>query len=73
MALLLVPIYLLLLNEASDHGVTPASLPDTPPSGTASAIGLDAGKLAPNFEISTPEGKRQSLAQLRGRPVLINF
>jgi cytochrome c biogenesis protein CcmG, thiol:disulfide interchange protein DsbE len=72
-ALLIIPAYFLLLKETVDATVSPATLLDTPPSNSISAVGVAAGKLAPNFEVSTADGRRQRLAELRGKPVLINF
>jgi thiol-disulfide isomerase/thioredoxin len=63
---------LLFLRKGADDSISPARLLDTPPSGAA-RVGLDTGKLAPDFEISTPDGERVRLSNLRGRPVLINF
>lgn len=36
-------------------------------------VGVDEGKLAPNFEASTFDGERVQLADFRGRPVFLNF
>ena len=72
-ALLALPVYYFLLSEPNDPLVAPPALLDTPSSGPLTAVGLEPGKLAPNFEVSTPDGRRQTLAQLRGRTVLINF
>ena len=46
---------------------------DTPAGAGIAAVGVESGKLAPNFEVSAPDGSRRRLADLRGRPVLINF
>lgn len=36
-------------------------------------VGVAEGKLAPNFEVSNFAGERVQLAELRGRPVFLNF
>jgi cytochrome c biogenesis protein CcmG/thiol:disulfide interchange protein DsbE len=36
-------------------------------------VGLSEGQVAPDFEFSAFDGKRQKLSDLRGRPVLVNF
>ncbi|HXH22330.1 MAG TPA: TlpA disulfide reductase family protein [Dehalococcoidia bacterium] len=72
-ALLLLPLYLLVLRPASTSAIEPAILLDTSPGGATTAVGVAEGKLAPDFEISPPEGPRFRLSDLRGRPVLINF
>jgi thiol-disulfide isomerase/thioredoxin len=36
-------------------------------------VGVQEGKLAPNFEISNFDGERVQLADFRGRPVFLNF
>ena len=42
-------------------------------SSPGSTVGLQVGDIAPNFTLTTLEGKRVSLGQLRGKPVLLNF
>ena len=37
------------------------------------SVGLAEGNVAPDFEFSAFDGKRQRLSDLRGRPVLLNF
>jgi cytochrome c biogenesis protein CcmG/thiol:disulfide interchange protein DsbE len=37
------------------------------------AVGLHVGNAAPNFTLSTPAGKKVSLSDYRGQPVLLNF
>jgi peroxiredoxin len=37
------------------------------------AVGLQVGNAAPNFTLSTPTGKKVSLSDYRGQPVLLNF
>lgn len=36
-------------------------------------VGLSEGNVAPDFEFSSFDGKRQKLSDYRGRPVLVNF
>lgn len=72
--LLAFPLYFLLLDPARDGGLEPAVLLTTPPLGGRSVgVGVAEGKLAPDFEISTPDGTRVRLSELRGRPVVMNF
>ena len=69
-------LYIFVLrNTATESAkIARVSLLETPAAVTgASAVGLDTGKLAPDFEISTPDDERVRLSNLRGRPVLINF
>ncbi len=71
---LLAALYLAGLLGAGDRSIPPAKLVPTPLlSGRDLEVGLRAGQLAPNFEISSPDGNRFMLSDLRGRPVLINF
>ncbi len=37
------------------------------------STGLGVGDAAPNFTLTTPEGKQVSLGQFRGKPVMLNF
>lgn len=70
---LIVTAYLLSPGSGGDTIEDPVLL-DTPGAGTQAArVGMATGDLAPNFEVSTPDGHRVQLADLRGRPVLINF
>jgi len=39
----------------------------------AEAAAPEVGKLAPNFELNTPDGQSVALSQLKGTPVLVNF
>ena len=72
LSLLLLPLWF--LREESDRSILPAALLDTPAGGASAAgVGLEEGRLAPNFELSGPDGSRLRLADLRGRAVLINF
>jgi thiol-disulfide isomerase/thioredoxin len=67
---LLAPLYLFALRGDSGS-VRAAAFRDTP--GAEERTGVAEGKLAPDFEISTPAGDRVRLSELRGRPVLVNF
>jgi thiol-disulfide isomerase/thioredoxin len=67
LAALLIPAYLLLLN--GDDGIERARLLGT----RGSDVGLDEGKLAPDFELPSYDGDSLRLSDLRGRPLLINF
>jgi thiol-disulfide isomerase/thioredoxin len=42
-------------------------------SASASGLRLRAGMIAPEFKVSTLDGKPVSLSDYRGRPVLVNF
>jgi thiol-disulfide isomerase/thioredoxin len=67
---MLVPAYFLIIRDESDPGIAPAALVDTD---AGRQVGLDVGQYAPDFEISTPEGERVRLSDLRGRPAIVNF
>ena len=56
----------------TDPTVRSAAIVDTP-GGQGRKLGLQPGELAPNFEVSTHDGRRVKLSDFRGRPVLINF
>ncbi len=75
LAALFLPLYFLLLqpSEETDPTVQSPVLVDTPSSTAASEVGLEVGQLAPDFEISTTDGRRVRLSDFRGRPVVINF
>ena len=75
LALIVVPLLVFVLRDTDDGVTSGATLLDTPPADQrrAAAVGLDAGKLAPEFEVSSPDGSRVRLSDLRGRPVIINF
>ena len=70
---ILVPVYAFLLRSSDDGSIAPVQLRDTPAVDGTSDVGATAGKLAPDFDISTPDGTRVRLSELRGRPLLINF
>ncbi|HEY7465196.1 MAG TPA: TlpA disulfide reductase family protein, partial [Dehalococcoidia bacterium] len=73
-AILFIPAYFLLLRaDEPDAATSPARLLDTPTGATASIVGLEPGELAPDFEISTTDGRRIRLSDFRGRPVVLNF
>ncbi|MBE3559937.1 MAG: TlpA family protein disulfide reductase [Ktedonobacteraceae bacterium] len=42
-------------------------------SAPAAGVGIRQGMAAPNFTLSTPDGKKISLSDYRGRPVMLNF
>jgi peroxiredoxin len=46
---------------------------ETAPGGGVSRVGLEPGLLAPDFEVSTTDGRRVRLSDFRGRPVVLNF
>jgi peroxiredoxin len=52
----------------SQNGVTPVNVP-----GVAGSQALRVGEPAPDFTVSTPDGQTIQLADLKGRPVWINF
>lgn len=72
---LFLPLYFLVLQpgEETDPAVQDAVLVDTPPGASVSEVGLEVGQLAPDFEISTTDGRRVRLSDFRGRPVVVNF
>jgi peroxiredoxin len=73
-AILFIPAYFLLLRaDEPDAATSPARLLDTQTGATASKVGLEPGELAPDFEISTTDGRRIRLSDFRGRPVVLNF
>jgi peroxiredoxin len=43
------------------------------PSSSGATVGLQIGDVAPNFTLTTLEGKQVSLSQFRGKPVMLNF
>ncbi len=73
-AMLALPLYFFILSPGRDGDLEPARLLTTPPLEARSlGVGVEEGKLAPDFEISTPDGTRVRLSELRGRPVVMNF
>ena len=73
-AVIAFPLYFFALNRGADDSIKPARLLEAPAvSGRPLATGVAQGKLAPDFEISTPDGSRVRLSELRGRPVVMNF
>jgi thiol-disulfide isomerase/thioredoxin len=62
-------------SQGGGTGIESVAVLDTPPA--SEQTGLDvapqAGKLAPNFEISSFDGTRHRLSDFRGKPVYINF
>jgi peroxiredoxin len=56
----------------TDPTVRGAAIIDTP-GAQGRNLGLQPGELAPNFEVSTHDGRRIRLSDFRGRPVLVNF
>jgi thiol-disulfide isomerase/thioredoxin len=72
-ALLLLPLYVLVLRPA-DPDLPRARLLETPPApGRDLQVAVREGSLAPDFLISSPTGQQFRLSDLRGRAVLINF
>jgi len=70
----LIGVLYLLTPSGSNHAIEPPLLLATRGvAGQVFRVGLEPGNLAPNFEISTPNGERVKLEDFRGRPVLINF
>lgn len=49
------------------------SLPATTPATTVVGAHPLVGRLAPDFTLGTLDGRRLSLAEFRGRPVIVNF
>lgn len=45
----------------------------TTPSSSGATVGLQIGDVAPNFTLTTLDGKQMSLSQFRGKPVMLNF
>jgi len=70
-----LPLYFFVLRPdgSLEPGFSNAVLLDTPPARGLIKVGLREGELAPNFEISTPDGSRVRLSDYRGKPVLISF
>ena len=70
LALMLAPAYFFVIRDEAGPGIQRAEMLATVASGD---VGLGVGQYAPDFEISTPEGKRVRLSELRGRPAVVNF
>src|SRR5688500_1083521 len=70
LAAMLVPAYFLVIRDEAEPGIERAEMLETVASGS---VGLDVGQYAPDFAISTPEGERVRLSDLRGRPAVVNF
>src|SRR5258707_6889390 len=45
----------------------------TTPSSSGATVGLQIGDVAPNFTLTSLDGKQVSLSQFRGKPVMLNF
>lgn len=45
----------------------------TTPSSAGATVGLQIGDVAPNFTLTTLDGKQVNLSQFRGKPVMLNF
>jgi len=69
---LFLPVYVLLLEDESSDAIGSAVLLETLAS-SGQKVGLKPGEVAPNFEISTPDGDRVRLSEFRGRPVVVTF
>jgi len=70
----ILPLYFFLLREEAriEEGFSNAVLLDTPAVADRK-VGLRPGDLAPDFEVSSVDGSRVRLSDLRGKPVLITF
>lgn len=71
----LLPLYFFLLRPDARiaEGFSKAILLDTPQVAGQQKVGIREGELAPDFEISTVDGQRIRLSDLRGKPLVINF
>jgi cytochrome c biogenesis protein CcmG/thiol:disulfide interchange protein DsbE len=56
------------VTSSSDTSVQPPRVSEPPPQG-----GVNRGDLAPDFELTTLDGRTVRLRDLRGRPVILNF
>jgi peroxiredoxin len=54
-------------------GLLRPSAASTTPSSSGAPVGLQVGDAAPNFTLTTLDGKQVSLSQFRGKPVMLNF
>lgn len=64
---LLVLISVNLLRPGSASTVSPTT------SSSSAPVGLQVGDAAPNFTLTTLDGKQVSLSDFRGKPVMLNF
>lgn len=73
-ALVLLAAAGILGNQGGGEGIEDAVVLDTaPPPGQNLDVGPEAGKLAPDFEISAFDGTRHQLSEFRGKVVYLNF
>lgn len=70
-ALIAIAVTSLIKNNAEKEAIE--KINNIQGSGTNDAGGLDVGKMAPDFTLQTLEGKEFSLADLKGKKVMINF
>ncbi|HLS59576.1 MAG TPA: redoxin domain-containing protein [Virgibacillus sp.] len=56
-----------------DESGTPLAEPDEPQEGNDTETGLEAGDVAPDFELETLEGETVKLSDYRGERVMLNF
>ncbi len=54
-------------------GLLRPSAVSTTPSSPGATVGLQIGDVAPNFTLTSLDGKQVSLSQFRGKPVMLNF
>jgi peroxiredoxin len=72
-AVLFSPVYFMVIHDGPGADVSPPVLRQTSGADTFTGVGLEPGQLAPDFEISTTDGRRVRLSDFRGRPVILNF
>ena len=59
---------------SGEHTTAPAPVASSvPPETTAARPSPMIGRLAPAFRLTTLDGKKRSLAEFKGRPVVLNF
>ncbi len=58
-----------LLRPTTAHGTTSSTLQ----SSSSASVGFQVGDVAPNFTLTTLDGKQVSLSDYRGKPVMLNF
>lgn len=63
----------LLGNQGGGEGIESVLLLDSPADARGLDVGPEAGKLAPDFEISAFDGTRHRLSDFRGKAVYVNF